>query len=562
MNFYFLYCLVFTFGASIWVGTTSSLLFLVLFGVIKFKKNRILTKNRMISLVMMVEIVLASRKLQSYEGLVFLFINILFHYFMWMQWSLGQNSSSIWILVRRLFYTTIPVCLVLFAVLRFLPNSQIFKNSRSQVQNQIGFSSQSMNPGDVVRLQSSPQKAFSAEVGGDVEKMYWRGSVYWNNLGFEWNRLGVSPIELEIPKSNLEQKSTFTEGYLNTLDDSFKIWLEPRFGSTLFTLPSTSEVRVDSYGRKVPTIPAAGGVFEVLVDAQSLMVVQGTQNLDNDGQELTEKSRSLYLNVPKNIKNSPRIRALASHLGGDVFSIEQFFLNNGFKYSLSPGPYQSGNIEEFLFERRSGFCEHYAAIAANLFRLAGVPARVAVGFLGGYRNPISNLVTVRDSDAHAWVEVYESETKSWKIVDVTASLISADNASASSWFAFRKTFNQFLQDAGGILESPFFLLSLTSWKWQYWLDAGKDFVFEHSDTIVDVGFRSAFSASLLVIAYLFYSQRFYAWCVSRVDRYLRRRIKGTPQIQMPIWREWLEVKFGNHKYPRLRLTFFVIKRFF
>jgi transglutaminase-like putative cysteine protease len=66
-------------------------------------------------------------------------------------------------------------------------------------------------------------------------------------------------------------------------------------------------------------------------------------------------------------------------------------------------------LEEFLFRRRVGFCEHYAASFATLMRLAGIPARVIVGYLGGEYNDLGHFVLVRQADAHAWCEVFLPE---------------------------------------------------------------------------------------------------------------------------------------------------------
>jgi hypothetical protein len=80
------------------------------------------------------------------------------------------------------------------------------------------------------------------------------------------------------------------------------------------------------------------------------------------------------------------------------------------------------DLGSFLNDRKSGFCEHYAAASANLLRLAGFPARIAVGFLGGDWNPVNQKLVVRDSHAHAWVEVWDQDTQSWLRFDPTAAV--------------------------------------------------------------------------------------------------------------------------------------------
>jgi hypothetical protein len=93
----------------------------------------------------------------------------------------------------------------------------------------------------------------------------------------------------------------------------------------------------------------------------------------------------------------------------------------GFSYSLSPGELGKNDLEQFLFHRRVGFCGHYAASFATLMRLAGVPARVVVGYLGGEYNDLGHFFLVRQADAHAWCEVW-LPGNGWTRVDPTTAV--------------------------------------------------------------------------------------------------------------------------------------------
>jgi hypothetical protein len=128
--------------------------------------------------------------------------------------------------------------------------------------------------------------------------------------------------------------------------------------------------------------------------------------------------------VPASI--SPRVRELAqSWTAADpdpraiVRRALDFFQTQRFRYSLSPGEYQRNDLEEFLFRRRIGFCEHYAASFATLMRLAGVPARIVLGYLGGEFNEMGGFYLVRQFDTHAWCEVWLPET-GWTRIDPTS----------------------------------------------------------------------------------------------------------------------------------------------
>jgi hypothetical protein len=104
-----------------------------------------------------------------------------------------------------------------------------------------------------------------------------------------------------------------------------------------------------------------------------------------------------------------------------VNSALQFFRAQGFRYSLTPGEYRKNDLEQFLFHRRVGFCEHYAASFATLMRLAGIPARVVVGYLGGEYNDLGHFFLVRQADTHAWCEVWLPDT-GWTRVDPTTAV--------------------------------------------------------------------------------------------------------------------------------------------
>ena len=94
----------------------------------------------------------------------------------------------------------------------------------------------------------------------------------------------------------------------------------------------------------------------------------------------------------------------------------QFFLS-GFRYTLTD---VASSVQEFLFRKRAGFCEHYAAGLTLLLRAAGIPARVATGYLGGEWSDIGKYLIVRQSDAHAWTEGWIGGR--WVTLDATPPL--------------------------------------------------------------------------------------------------------------------------------------------
>ena len=114
----------------------------------------------------------------------------------------------------------------------------------------------------------------------------------------------------------------------------------------------------------------------------------------------------------------------------------------GFSYSLDPGQMPEGWIDQFLFSKKRGFCEHYAGTVAYMLRQADIPSRVVVGFQGA--NVSGDGANVRwmvpYSYAHAWVEYWDARAKQWVRLDPTEwvstnRLQSIRNQQSSSWWS-------------------------------------------------------------------------------------------------------------------------------
>ncbi len=100
-------------------------------------------------------------------------------------------------------------------------------------------------------------------------------------------------------------------------------------------------------------------------------------------------------------------------------ALERF--NREFTYSLAPPPLGRDSVDDFLFETREGYCEHFASAFTVMMRMAGIPARVVTGYHGGFYNAIGDYVLVRQSDAHAWSEIW-MQGRGWVRVDPTAAV--------------------------------------------------------------------------------------------------------------------------------------------
>jgi transglutaminase-like putative cysteine protease len=144
-------------------------------------------------------------------------------------------------------------------------------------------------------------------------------------------------------------------------------------------------------------------------------------------ERLDPRLRAAALELPDGF--DPGARALAerwrSEAGANDAAIIRdalaLFHDGGFVYDLDAPPLDRNSIDDFLFNTKTGFCEHYASAFTFLMRAAGIPARVVVGYQGGYWNAFAHYLLIRQSDAHAWSEVWLAG-RGWVRVDPTAAV--------------------------------------------------------------------------------------------------------------------------------------------
>ena len=135
----------------------------------------------------------------------------------------------------------------------------------------------------------------------------------------------------------------------------------------------------------------------------------------------TTLGRALELPLSGNLRS----RAWAAELRrqhqtpkATVQALLSHFNQQPYRYTLRPSPVGEDIVDGFLFETLNGFCVHYAGAMTFVLRAAGIPARVVAGYQGGEVNPSGNYLSVRQLDAHAWVEYWEAGS-GWVSVDPT-----------------------------------------------------------------------------------------------------------------------------------------------
>ena len=268
--------------------------------------------------------------------------------------------------------------------------------------------SDTMAPGYISSLALSDAIAFRAEFQGEPPPQtlrYWRGPVMWDFDGRTWSVGALLPTEVSPPAAG-----RVAYQYNVVLEPHNRTWL---FGlETVASVPPEARYSID--GLLLARLPVRARMrYEV-----TSTIATATRRDEHP----VLLRRALRLPV----RSNPRSNALAAQWRSAARSDDEVltraigFLRDGrYVYTLEPPLLGADSVDEFLFTTKAGFCEHFASAFVFLMRAAGVPARVVTGYQGGDLNPFDRIVTVRQSDAHAWAEVYLSG-RGWVRVDPTA----------------------------------------------------------------------------------------------------------------------------------------------
>ncbi len=267
-----------------------------------------------------------------------------------------------------------------------------------------------MSPGSLSKLSLSDAVAFRVMFSGKPPpraQMYWRGPVLWEFDGRTWTpgRAAGSGVAL-----------------LDSLNDptDYTVTLEPHNKTWLFALEMPTRISV-----------SAGMTADFQLWQKSPVNTRLRYNAHsqlsyraNAEEEQFQLQRALR--IPPGL--NPRARKLAAEWRASGNSEEaviraalNHFNRENFQYTLEPPLLGLNTVDDFLFETRKGFCEHYASGFVFLMRAAGIPARVVTGYQGAEYNDLGNYYIVRQSDAHAWAEVW-LQGKGWVRVDPTAAI--------------------------------------------------------------------------------------------------------------------------------------------
>lgn len=332
----------------------------------------------------------------------------------------------------RVAAAAIPLTIVTFV---FFPrlSSPLWGAPWDATQGRTGISDR-MRPGALSKLWNDDSPAFRVTFDGAApppSMRYWRGPVLWSFDGEEWSRPdalnSIGPAQVEADPDTIV---------------SYEVLMEPTEQTWWFPLDiplaTPNDTRITGDGQVRARRPLIGPRSERFRSAWRYTF----DNIPASGQ--------LWLGRQLPARGNARARALAAgwrarHGRNDQAVIDEALalFNREFMYTLEPPPLGRDIIDDFLFNTKAGYCEYYASSFAFLMRAAGIPTRIVTGYQGGMFNGPGGYWIVRNSDAHAWTEVW-LEGRGWMRVDPTAAVaperidrgsLAAAMPEAANWYS-------------------------------------------------------------------------------------------------------------------------------
>jgi protein-glutamine gamma-glutamyltransferase len=332
----------------------------------------------------------------------------------------SRNRSSTRTLML-IVIQAIPLMYILFIFFPRMPPLWTINLNSAQAKTGI---SDAMSPGDIANLSQSTELAFRVIFqDSQIPKrsdLYWRGLVLGTFDGRTWRP--TNDIRLKQIAFGARPAPPWLINHIDFKDTrpkQYQLIVEPTQQSWLFALDLPFSLDAQ-----------AGLTREYNMQAADDIVTQTTFNLYQ--LDVTSKDAALpdwlatnTLQLPLGI--NPKTRAFAAELFAKVQRNPEKYANavmawyrlQNYRYTLQPPKLEGDRIDQFLFETRQGFCEHYASSFTFLMRAAGVPARVVVGYQGGQIGRDGRSLEIRQMDAHAWSEVWLAG-RGWVRFDPTA----------------------------------------------------------------------------------------------------------------------------------------------
>lgn len=327
---------------------------------------------------------------------------------------LAMPSRDLWRLLRVALLLPVASLVLMLAFFVILPRTASpLWNFLNPAGEAVAGLAESVSPGAFAQLNAVRSLAFRAE-GPELapEDRYWRALVLNQPEGGQWVRRnppaeGGVRVVGGIPATLTIYPEPRADRYLVTLDRPLQL------GGTR-SQPSPDQV--------FQAVAAGNRRFRYTVQAAAGSDLQTGRLIRRD----------FYLTVPELM--SPRVAAVAARIAASgpgsaerLESLAEFFRQARLVYARDDLPGGPDPVDAFLFEKRRGYCEFFAAAYLTLARRAGIPARMVGGYYGGDYNELGGYYLVTDDTAHVWVEVL-TDAGLWQRVDPSQWAINAGTA--------------------------------------------------------------------------------------------------------------------------------------
>lgn len=335
--------------------------------------------------------------------------------------SLERDARSTGMLAIRLAMQALPLTVILFMVVpRVAPLWAV------PVQTTGGTTgvTDEMSPGDLSSLGRSSELAFRVQFENVApplhQDLYWRGLVLENFDGTTWMRRRYrSAYGNAAARGNFQfdwENRTLVSG--EPLE--YNVILEPTQQPWVYGLhlaePATRNLfqsrNFEIYNNGLISKRFSYDLLSYPTNQTDLVLLESARARNTEiPEEGNERSRQF----------AGELRASVASDRDYVYAVLAHFQQNPFYYTLNPSLLGENRVDDFLFNTREGFCEHYASTFAYLMRAAGIPTRVVVGYQGAEYNPYENYLMVYQNNAHAWNEVW-LEGEGWVRFDPTGAV--------------------------------------------------------------------------------------------------------------------------------------------
>ena len=252
-------------------------------------------------------------------------------------------------------------------------------------------------------------------------QLYFRGPVLGSFDGREWRALSAPP-------DGMQRVQPPADLVVSGPGIRYEVTMEPNQYPWVLAMDAAQEAP-DLPGRRVRMAPDLQWFTNRPIS--ELVRYQATSYADfrHGPLQMTPQLR-VFTELPAGY--NPRTLQLAADMRRDpalaqadtatlVDAAMEKLRTGGFSYTLEPGVYGQHAADEFWFDRKEGFCEHIASSFVVLMRALDIPSRIVTGYQGGDLNSVDGFWTLRQSDAHAWAEVWQAG-KGWVRVDPTAAV--------------------------------------------------------------------------------------------------------------------------------------------